>query len=131
VELLYHKYPNVFSQDASSYIKDFKASSNLVENAQPIFSKPYSVPYSMMPELDKILDAWVAQGKIKPVAVSGWASPCLLIPKQPEGLRLVIDFEKTINKKCKRQIFPPPNPQTIFASLASAKVFCVVDDVSR
>jgi len=127
VELLYHQYPNVFSQDASSYIKDFKASLNLEENAQPIFSKPYSVPYALMPELDKILDAWVAQGKIKPVAVSDWASPCFLIPKQPEGLRLVNDFKKTINKKCKRQIFPPPNPQTIFASLASAKVFCVVD----
>jgi len=38
-----------------------------------------------------------------------------------------VDYKQTVNPEMKVEVYPLKRPQDIFASLAGAKVFCVID----
>ena len=116
-------YPHVFSSDISSSIKGFEAHITLKDNVTPVFLKPYSVPYAMVPKLDAKLDAMLVAKEAVQVNFSKWASPCFPIPKKDGSLRLITDYKRTVNKCTKTDVYPIPNPEDIFASLAGDNAF--------
>lgn len=120
-------YPHVFSDNAMSFIKNFEAHITLKENVSPVFLRPYSVPYAMVNKVNAKLTAMINAKEVILVSFSKWASPVFPIPKRDGSIRLITDYKRTVNKCIKTDVYPIPNPEDIFASLAGGKCFCVID----
>ena len=54
----------------------------LEENAQPVNSRPYAVPYVYMETFKKELKHLVEIGVLSPQGASRWTSPTFVIPKK-------------------------------------------------
>lgn len=65
-----NNFGNVFQSDVKTYIKNFKASIILKENAVPIFKKAYGIPYRILGDVDKKIDELVENGHPQ-ITVSG------------------------------------------------------------
>ncbi|XP_062698523.1 uncharacterized protein K02A2.6-like [Aedes albopictus] len=94
---------------------------------QPIFRKPYQVPYKIKDKFLNHLDSLEKQGIITPIKASEWAAPVIAIIKKDNDLRMVIDCKVSLNKVLLPNTYPLPLAQDIFASLAGSKVFCSLD----
>lgn len=126
ISMLKKKYSSVFSNDLSQPISGFEADLVFKPN-QPIFRKPYQVPYKIKEKFLDHLDGLERQGVITPIKASEWAAPVIAIVKKDNDLRMVIDCKVSLNKIIIPNTYPLPLAQDIFASLAGSKVFCSLD----
>lgn len=76
------KFNVVFDSDLSCPIKNFEVNLRLKENVEPIFKKAYSMPYALKSRVEEKLKMLERSGIIKPVSVSKWASPIVVVPKK-------------------------------------------------
>lgn len=127
IENLRNKYPTVFSSVATGTIKNFKAELNLMENARPIFFKPYSVPYGLRGAVEQEIKRLCELNIIYPVRHSVWASPIVIVNKPDGSIRMCVDCKVTINKFLRTDHYPLPRIDDILANLQNAKYFCVLD----
>jgi len=127
VESYVKSYPNVFNSKDNTPIKMFKASLKLKPNPVNIVSAPYDLPFALIPVVEKILVKLVETGKANPIMHSLNSSPCLPVKKKDGTYRLCIDFKRTLNKQLSVDQYPLPRIDNIFASLAGATVFTVID----
>lgn len=72
------------------------------------------------------MDKLVTKGKLETVTISDWASPCVLIHRKNK-YRLVVDFKQTLDPKMQVNVYPITKTQDMFAKLAGARAFCVID----
>ncbi|XP_062555202.1 uncharacterized protein K02A2.6-like isoform X1 [Armigeres subalbatus] len=88
ISMLREKYAKVFSNDLSNPISGFEA--DLVfKSDQPIFRKPYQVPYKIKNKFLEHLDGLEKQGIITPIKASEWAAPVIAILKKDNELRMI------------------------------------------
>ena len=92
--------------------------------------KPFKcTPYRMHPDKIKILrkeiDTLLELGIIRP-SQSSYASPCMLIDKPDEGVRLVIDYS-LLNKNCYCQAHPIPRIDDLIDKVGQAKFLTKLD----
>lgn len=127
ISMIRKKYANVFSNDLSKPISGFEADLVFKSDQQPIFRKPYQVPYKIKEKFLEHLDGLEKQGIITPIKASEWAAPVIAILKKDNELRMVIDCKVSLNKILIPNTYPLPLAQDIFASLAGSKVFCSLD----
>ena len=103
---------------------------HLKEHASPIYMKPYRLPHSQKPEIEKQIKNMLSQNIIEPCS-SEWSSPVLLVPKKidttgQKKFRLVIDYRK-LNNAIKDDKFPLPNITDILDSLSGCIYFTHLD----
>lgn len=120
-------YPSVFDVSDNTPIKTFKASLKLRPNFNNVISAPYDLPYALVPVVESMLDKMVKAGKVVPIMHSNNSSPCLPVKKKDGSYRLCIDFKRTLNKQLSVDQYPLPRIDNIFASLAGAVIFTVID----
>lgn len=99
-------------------------------NTQPKYVKPYRLPQSSKPEIQKQIEQMIRDDIIEHTN-SEWNSPILLVPKKSSSnnekkWRLVIDYRK-INQVIENDKFPLPNITDILDSLAGAAYFTHLD----
>ena len=92
----------------------------------PVSQRPYKVPLSKRPDLDKHIDDLLSLGIIRP-SKSPYASPVTLVPKG-NSTRLVVDFRQ-LNKSLVKDKYPIPEIQTIFDSLGGGNAFFTTMDL--
>lgn len=122
------KFPNAFSAANNNLaIKNFQVSLNLKENATPVFHRAYTVPFALRKSVDLELDRLEAEGIIKRVKYSQWASPLVCIPKKSGQVRLCVDFKTTVNPQLRVDQYPIPNPDDIINEFLNCAVYCEID----
>ena len=133
------KYPTVFDLQNDAPISGHEVSITLKEGATPVFHRPYTIPYAMIPVMDKILDSLIDRGVIYPVEHSRWASPVFLVPKKPDESRfgvskntapnpvdenrLVVDVKRTVNPRTELKQYRMHTSEDIYSTLSRGAVF--------
>lgn len=102
----------------------------LKQNVNPVYVKPYRLPHSLKPEVEKQIKQMLDDDIIEP-SQSEWSSPILLVPKKSDDKnnkkwRLVIDYRK-LNGVIQDDKFPLPNIMEILDSLSGAIYFSHLD----
>ena len=92
---------------------------------QPIRSKPYPMPYSLIDTVNQEVDNMIRMNIIER-SESAYASPIVLV-KKPDGTnRFCIDFRK-LNRITIFDAEPIPNPEQIFSRLSKDHYFSKLD----
>ena len=135
VEDLTNRYAKVFDPDNQDPIKGYQATIHVKEGCTPVFHKPYTVPFAMIPIMDEKLDALLASDRIYPVRYSRWASPILLTNKKEhnpqataaDSKRMCVDFKKTVDLNTETEHYKLPVPNDLFAAQANGVCWTVLD----
>lgn len=124
---LIHDYSHLFARSDLEL-----GSTNVVKmslntgNSAPIKQRPYRLPFSQRPILDKHLDELLEAGIIRP-STSPWSSPIIMVPRKDGGSpRMCVDYRK-LNKVLVHNSYPLPNINDILTSMHGAKVFSCID----
>ena len=99
----------------------------LSPNAIPKFLKARPVPYALKERVEKEIDNMVADGVLKPIPYSEWATPVVPIIKKNGNIRLCGDYRSTVNEATESDTYPMPTASEIFALLAGGKFFTTLD----
>ena len=91
----------------------------------PIKQRPYKIPFSQRPQVDKALDDMLEAGIIQP-SQSPWSSPLVIIPKKDGTKRMCVDYRK-LNNITRKNSYPLPDIAEILSSFRNAKVFSTID----
>lgn len=132
IENICAKFSDVFylPNDKLTTTNVYEQNIILKPNAEPVYVKPYRLPYSQKAEIKKQIDQMLNEGIIEP-SKSEWSSPVLLVPKKTdiEGKkkwRLVIDYRK-LNNTIQDDRYPLPNIAEIIDSLSGSIYFSHLD----
>lgn len=130
IEKICAKYSDIFflPGDKLETTNIGEQSIKLKNNINPIYTKPYRLPQSLKPEVNKQINKML-QDDIIEESSSEWSSPILLVPKKSDGAqkwRLVIDFRK-LNENIVDDKFPLPNITDILDSLSGSIYFTHLD----
>ena len=117
----------IFDENISDSIKDVLVDIKLKNNISPAFSKPYELALSKRELVEKELNKLVADGVLESVRFSNWASPIVAVPKKDGGLRICVDFKKTVNPRIEKNNYPLPLIDEIIAKIGHGKIFTVLD----
>ena len=126
VEDVLAKYDVLFEK-GYGLIKQYKASIQVREGAQPIFLKARPVPYALKEKVEQELQRLEDEGIIYKVSQSDWAAPVVLVPKEDGSLRVCGDYKMTVNKWADVDQYPLPNTEDLFATLAGGQVFSKIN----
>lgn len=114
IENICSKYADIFHLpgDKLTITNLCEQSINLKQNINPVYVKPYKLPHSLKPEIDKQVKEMIEDDIIEP-SQSEWNSPILLVPKKSDDVnkkkwRVVIDCRK-LNEVIQDDKFPLPN----------------------
>lgn len=129
IETICTKYSDVFFLPGELETTNvYEQSITLRPNVTPTYVKPYRLPQSMKPEIDRQIKQMLRDNIIEE-ASSEWNSPVLLVPKKSEGCkkwRLVVDYRK-LNDVIVDDKFPLPNITDILDSLSGSIYFTHLD----
>lgn len=97
---------------------------------QPIYQKPYRLPYAQKEEINEQIKQLEQNGIIVP-SESPWNAPLLIVPKKADAsgnkkYRVVVDFRK-LNNITVGDAFPMPDITSILDQLGKAKYFSCLD----
>ena len=120
------KYKNIFDSSLGMY-RGEPVSIKLSPNAIPKFLKARPVPYALKERVEKEIDNMVADGVLKPIPYSEWATPVVPIIKKNGNIRLCGDYRSTVNEATESDTYPMPTASEIFALLAGGKFFTTLD----
>jgi hypothetical protein len=121
------KYAILFDDDLKTPIKGHKVDIQLVDDAQPIFFKAYTLPFNLRERVSSEIDRLCDENILKPVQISDWASPIVVVTKDGKDIRMCVDFSVTLNKMIKTGHYPLPVIDEVLASLVGSEHFCVLD----
>jgi transposase InsO family protein len=99
----------------------------LKPDARPRFQKARSVPFSLKAKVEEQLDKEIAQGVLKPVSCSDYASPIVPVLKADGSVRICADFKRTVNLDVEPDTCPLPRIEEVFAKLAGGQRFSKLD----
>ncbi|KAK9510273.1 hypothetical protein O3M35_005093 [Rhynocoris fuscipes] len=126
IDVLLNEFKSIFEDNGQPCSKA-AATLYLKPDVQPIFRKPRSVPYALLPKVNEEIDRLLDRGVIKPIEYSAWAAPCVIVRKPNGKIRLCADFSTGLNKALELQTFPLPTIEEIFTKLNGGETFSVLD----
>ena len=98
----------------------------LIEGAQPVHLKPYSVPRIHYEVFRNELKRLCEIGVLSRVGSTEWAFPSFIIPKKDGRVRWISDFRK-LNALIKRKQYPLPRIQDILRKRPGYRYFTKID----
>lgn len=126
LDTLVHKYEKIFKPNLDC-IKNREARLTLKEGAQPVYLKHRTVPFKLLPLVDKELQDLEAAGILVKVNTSEWATPIVPVLKKEGKIRICGDFSVTINPNLVIDDHPLPTIDELFVSLAGGIKFSKID----
>lgn len=100
---------------------------DLVDNATPKFCKPRSVPFSLKSKIENELKRLEEENIIEKVSKSDWGTPIVPVLKKNGEVRICGDYKVTVNPQLKKEKYPLPTMDELFARLANGKQFTKLD----
>ena len=121
------KHHAIFAQTDLDLGKTHLTEVNLnTGDSAPIKSRPYRLPFSQRPVLEKHLDD-LLKAKIIKRSCSPWSFPILLVPRKDGGSpRMCVDYRR-LNKVLVQNSYPLPNINDILSSMQGAQYFSCLD----
>ncbi|XP_078045447.1 uncharacterized protein LOC144474480 [Augochlora pura] len=111
----------------SSKIRGIQARLTLKENAKPIFLKSRTVPFRLVPLVEKEINALEKAGILEKVNASEWATPIVPVLKKNNTIRMCGDFSVTLNKHLVIDEHPLPISDELFAAMAGGEKLSKID----
>ncbi|XP_011877086.1 PREDICTED: uncharacterized protein K02A2.6-like [Vollenhovia emeryi] len=108
-------------------ISGIQARLTLKPDTNPVFLKARSVPFRLIPLLEKELDDLVQAGILTKVGNSEWATPIVPVLKANGTIRVCGDYKSTINSKLIIDEHPLPTINELLAKLAGGTKFTKID----
>ncbi|XP_065204056.1 uncharacterized protein K02A2.6-like [Planococcus citri] len=99
----------------------------LQPNAVPVFCKARLVPYALQSKVNDEIDRLVATGIYTPTTTSKWATPVVPVLKSNGSIRLVGDYNVSVNRCCVQKIYPIPNVEEILLDFSGCTLFSKFD----
>lgn len=124
VSRLQEKYPDVFAEGLGTCTKLF--SLKLIDQ-EPIFHKARNLPLALRGPVEQELDRLVKEGTIVKVEHSEYGTPIVPVVKKCGSIRICGDYKVTINPKIRREPYPLPRIEELYATLRGAQVFSKID----
>lgn len=93
--------------------------------SRPMATNPRRIPIAIQDKVDKMIDE-LKEKEIIRESNSSWCSPIIIVPKKNGELRLCVDY-RGLNFMTKRPIYPLPDSQQLFDSVAGATYFSTLD----
>ncbi|XP_039764291.1 uncharacterized protein K02A2.6-like [Pararge aegeria] len=120
------KYSNIFRDGLGTFRGD-PVTIHLKPGATPKFFKVRPVPYAIKARVEEEIDRLVAEGVLRPLSYSEWATPVVPIIKKSGDIRLCGDYRSTVNQATESDTYPMPTANEVFATVAGAKFFTTLD----
>lgn len=98
---------------------------DIIDNDEPVFSKPYRATNAERTKIDQIVQEWKEAGLVTETN-SPYASPVLLVQKKDGDARLVVDYRK-LNSQTVRKVFPSQTLDEHLEVLYGSKLFTTLD----
>ena len=108
------------------HYKDSLIHLDIMPNAVPVHSRPYSIPEKLKPAFKKELDHLVSIGVLESCGRTEWASPTFIIPKKDGRVRWISDLRE-LNKVLKRKVYPLPLIDDVVSRRSGYKYFTKLD----
>ncbi|XP_053619708.1 uncharacterized protein K02A2.6-like [Plodia interpunctella] len=124
VDQLRREFPTVFATGLGSCIK--KITLNLIDK-NPIFIKARSLPLALRGPVERELARLEAEGTIKKVDYSEYGTPIVPVIKKSGEIRICGDYKVTVNPKLRREPYPLPRIEELFAALSGGEQFSKID----
>ena len=97
--------------------------------AKPLKQRRRRIAVQYEKDFDNIIEEMIESGKISPTTTSPWASPVRLLRKKDKSIRVTVDYIY-LNSCTEKIAYPFPFVDEIFARLAQAKYYTVIDLIS-
>ena len=108
-------------------IKGHKADIRVKDGVSPVFGKARPVPCAVKLKVDREIERIEHEGVINKVERSELASPIVCVPKRNGSIRICSDFKVSMNPVLISNLYPLPNAEDLFASLAAEKIVSKLD----
>ncbi|XP_063952108.1 uncharacterized protein K02A2.6-like [Lytechinus pictus] len=120
------KHDRLFEQRLGRLTK-VKAHITVREDAQPVVTKPFRVPYAMKGAVEKELTRLQENGVLTQVEHSQWSTGIVAVPKKDGSVRICGNYKTTVNPNL--EPVPPPNinVEDILANLNGGVLFSKLD----
>jgi len=122
---LLHKYDHIFATSIAELGFTDVIRHRIIDNDQPVYRRPYRIPITQRPILDKMIDELSQAGIIRP-STSPYCSPVLLVKKKTGDLRLTLDF-RALNAQTVKSVYPLPLISELFDALYGSSFFSLYD----
>lgn len=123
--LLYENQDVFVGADGAIGHTDLVEHGIITNDAKPIKSRPYRVPFHQREVIDKEVDKMLEDGIIQP-SFSPWSSPVVLVTKSDGTTRFCVDYRK-LNNVTVKDAYPLPTVNQCLDSLAGSSYFCTLD----
>ena len=120
------QYPSLFSPGIGK-LKGILGHLDLKSDTDPKFMKARPLPYALRSAVSDELDRLEAEGVLKKVEHSKWATPIVAVPKSNGRARLGGDFKCTVNPQLNIPQYPLPKVEDALASLGGGVSFTKLD----
>lgn len=129
IRTLLETYADVFALEPSELGTSSITQHSIKTGDHPPIRQPLRrMPFTLRPQVDKLVKEMLAQGVIQPSS-SPWASPVVLVRKKDGTMRFCVDYRR-LNSVTKLDEFPLPRIDDTLDVLAGAKYFTTLDMAS-
>lgn len=126
LETILQKYKKIFELNLDS-IKDKKARLTLKEEVRPVFLKHRTIPFKLLPLVEKEIQNLEDAGILVKVDTSEWATPIVPVLKREGKIRLCGDYSVTLNSNLIVDDHPLPTIDELFSKMAGGTSFSKID----
>lgn len=85
------------------------------------------VPYAFREQVESELEKMVAQGILRPVKSSEWATPLVVVPKPGGKVRICGDYSVSVNPQVTVEHYPLPRVDEVFNNFRGCGIFAILD----
>jgi hypothetical protein len=118
------EFPEVFNNKLGKCKKLLQLQ---LTDREPVYVRARPVPLSLRARVEHELGRLEAEGTIYRVEHSEYGTPIVPVIKNNGDIRICGDYKITVNRKLKRDYYPLPRIEELFAVLSGGKEFTKID----
>ncbi|KAJ8724121.1 hypothetical protein PYW07_008101 [Mythimna separata] len=124
VNKLCNEFPEVFSDKLGTCKQPIRLQ---LSDKEPVYVRARPMPLALRARVERELERLEADGSIYRVDYSDYGTPIVPVVKQNGDIRICGDYKITINPKLKRDYYPLPRIEELFANLSGGDKFTKID----
>ena len=124
VTQLRNEFPEVFCEKLGTCKQPIRLQ---LSDSEPIYVRARPMPLALRARVERELERLEKDGTIYRVDYSDYGTPIVPVVKANGSIRICGDYKVTINPKLKRDYYPLPRIEELFANLSGGEQFTKID----